>query len=198
LKSHNLELLLFSTAIGIFATFAAPWYELRGTYAAWRIVEWHTFWRGDSAFQLASVVAENFQVPIEYATAEMQNTLRNIFVFGSAVGAWHLIVLIVLFALGARWRLRSGVAMPRVALEIAGLLIINAVVLYALSVVLALPSSLTPKVDFRTATDIHTNSLIWSELNIFPVAPAFACIAIPWQIFALNGIRTALRADDRR
>ncbi len=29
------EILILSTAIGIAATFAAPWLELRGTYAAW-------------------------------------------------------------------------------------------------------------------------------------------------------------------
>jgi len=37
-KSFPLELLILSTAVGILAAFAAPWYELRGTYAAWRIV----------------------------------------------------------------------------------------------------------------------------------------------------------------
>lgn len=50
-------------------------------------LRWHTFWRGDSAFQLASVVAEN-KVPIEYTTVEMQNTLRNLLAFGSVLGAW--------------------------------------------------------------------------------------------------------------
>ena len=87
LNFRVLELLILSTAIGVIATFAAPWYELRGTYAAWRIVEWHAFWRGDSAFQLASVVATNWQVPIEYATIEMPNTLRNLFALGSVLGA---------------------------------------------------------------------------------------------------------------
>jgi hypothetical protein len=32
------ELFLLSTALGLIATFAAPWYELRGMFAAWRIL----------------------------------------------------------------------------------------------------------------------------------------------------------------
>jgi len=36
--SATIELILLSTAIGLVATFAAPWYELCGTFAAWRIV----------------------------------------------------------------------------------------------------------------------------------------------------------------
>ena len=38
MNSRVVEFLIVSTAIGIIATFAAPWYELRGTFAAWRIV----------------------------------------------------------------------------------------------------------------------------------------------------------------
>jgi hypothetical protein len=185
-KFFFVELLLFSTAIGIIATFAAPWYELRGTYAAWRIVEWHTFWRGDSAFQLASVVATNFKIPIEYATAEMPNTLRNLFTLGSVLGAWHSIVLIVLLIIGARWRVKNGVAKSRVALEIVVLVIVNAIVLYGLAIVLASPSSLTPKIDFRAGAEIHTDSLIWSDLNIFPVAPALSIVACLTQLVAFR------------
>lgn len=182
----RIELFIFSTFVGILATFAAPWYELRGTYAAWRIVEWHAFWRGDSAFQLASVVATNFQVPIEYATVEMQSTLRNLFALGSVLGAWHSIALFVLLVIGARWRVRSGVPKMRVALEIAGLVIVNAIVLYGLAIVLALPSSLTPKIDFRTGAEIHTDSLIWSDLNIFPVAPLLSLVGLLGQLIALR------------
>ena len=187
-KSFPLELLILSTAIGLLATFAAPWYELRGTYAAWRIIEWHTFWRGDSAFQLASVVATNFKIPIEYATIEMPNTLRNLFALGSVLGAWHLIVLIALIVIGARWRVRSGVPKMRVALEIIALLIVNTLVVYALAIVLASPSNLTPKVDFRTTTEIHTNSLIWSDLNILPVAPLLSVLALLTQLVAFRGV----------
>ncbi len=183
---QSIELFVIATFIGILATFAAPWYELRGTYAAWRIVEWHTFWRGDSAFQLASVVATNFQVPIEYATVEMQSTLRNRFALGSVLGAWHSIALIVLLVIGARWRVRAGVPKMRVALEIAGLVIVNAIVLYGLAIVLASPSSLTPKIDFRTGAEIHTDSLIWSDLNLFPVAPVLSIVALLGQLVALR------------
>lgn len=182
----RIEFLILSTAVGIIATFAAPWYELRGTYAAWHIVEWHTFWRGENAFQLASVVAANFKVPIEYATAEMQNTLRNLFALGSVLGTWHSLVLIALIVVGARWRLKTGAAKSRVALEIAGLVIVNAIVLYGLAIVLALPSSLTPKIDFRAGSEIHTDSLIWSDLNVFPVAPVLSLIGVLGQIVALG------------
>ncbi|MEW5720874.1 MAG: hypothetical protein AB1817_19770, partial [Chloroflexota bacterium] len=83
-------MVIIATALGLVATFAAPWYELRGAFAAWRIVEWHTFWRGDAAFQLASVVASNYRVPIEYAAGALQETLRAIFIIGSALGVWHI------------------------------------------------------------------------------------------------------------
>lgn len=182
MNPKTFQLLFLSTLVGILATFAAPWYELRGTYAAWRIVEWHTFWRGENAFQLASVVASNYQVPIEYATAEMPNTLRNLIVLGSVLGTWHLIVLIALIVIGARWRMKSGVAISCVVIELAGLVIVNVMVLYGLSIVLALPSSLTPKIDFRTGAEIHTNSLIWSDLNILPIAPALSIVSWLGQI----------------
>lgn len=185
LNFRALELLILSTAVGIIATFAAPWYELRGTYAAWRIIEWHAFWRGENAFQLSSVVATNFKIPIEYATAEMPNTLRNLFALGSVLGAWHSIVLIVLLIVGARWRAQAGVARSRVALEIAGLVIVNAFVLYGLTIILAVPSSLTPKIDFRPGTEIHTDSLVWSDLNFFAVAPGLAIIGVFGQLVAL-------------
>jgi hypothetical protein len=37
-QSRALEALILSTALGLVATLAAPWYELRGAFAAWRIV----------------------------------------------------------------------------------------------------------------------------------------------------------------
>ncbi len=184
------ELFIISTAIGLVATFAAPWVELRGTYAAWRIVEWHTFWRGglddaQPAFQLASVVAADYRVPIEFATTAMQDTLRAIFAVGCALGAWHGIALIALLIAGARMRLRAGVRRSRVALEIAAIVLVNFAALYALAMLLALPSSLAPKVDFRSAADIHTDSLIWSGMTILPIAPAFAILSIFGQLAAL-------------
>jgi hypothetical protein len=184
-KSLPIELLILSTAVGIAATFAAPWLELRGTYAAWRIVEWHTFWRGESAFQLASVVASDYRVTVEYATGEMQLILRACFALGSALGIWHASVLIVLLALGARMRLRAGASWPRVALEFAAIAVLNAAVTYLLALFLALPSSLTPKVDFRAGAEIHSDSLIWSNVAVLPVAPAFALIALAVDVFAL-------------
>jgi hypothetical protein len=78
-KPSTIEIILISTVIGIAATFATPWFELRGTFAAWRIVEWHTFWRGENAFQLGSVVAPDYHVPVEYATHEMRSMLSTWF-----------------------------------------------------------------------------------------------------------------------
>ncbi len=176
---------MVSTAIGLVATFAAPWVELRGTYAAWRIVEWHTFWRGDGAFLLSSVVASDYRVPVEFATTAMQDTLRAVFVLGGALGAWHGIALVALLIVGARMQLHARVPRSRVALEIAAIVLVNFAALYVLAMLLALPSSLTPKVDFRSAADIHTDSLIWSGMTILPIAPAFAILSIIGQLAAL-------------
>lgn len=183
-KISALEVLILSTAIGIIATFAAPWVELRGTYAAWRIVEWHAFWRGEDAFQLASVVSSNYRVLIEYATTDMQALMRNLFALGGVLGTWYIVGLIALLVIGARWRLHNGANMKRTAQEILALVIANLGVLYLLSVLLALPSSLTPKIDFRTTEDIHTNSLIWSSVNVLPVAPVLSLCAAVAQLFA--------------
>jgi hypothetical protein len=185
-KLSPIEILSLLTALGIIATFAVPWVELRGTYAAWRIVEWHTFWRGEDAFQLASVVSSSYRMPIEYATNEMQATVHTLSTIGFALGIWHVIALIVLLIVGIRWRLHSGVNMKRTALDILALMIVNLGVLYLLAILLALPSSLTPKVDFRTAEDIHTNSLIWSSVNILPVAPMLSILSMLFQLFALG------------
>jgi hypothetical protein len=184
-RISQIEILILSTAIGLAATFAAPWLELRGTYAAWRIDEWHTFWRGASAFQLSSVVAANYRVPIEFATTDMQAMLRDAFALGSALGAWHAIVLIALLVVGARMRLRSGGSRTRVALEFAAIVAVNVVVLYALAVLLALPSTLAPKVDFRASGVVHSDSLVWSSITVLPVAPALAVAAFVGQLIAL-------------
>ncbi len=182
-----LELLIVSTAVGLAATFAAPWLELRGTYAAWRIVEWHTFWRGDGAFQLASVVAANYHIPVEFATTAMQDTLRAVFALGSALGAWFSIVLVALLAAGARMRLRSGATRRRVAAEVIVVVFVNLLVLYLLATLLALPSTLAPKVDFRAGADIHTDSLIWSSITVLPIAPALSILAAIGDLIALWG-----------
>ena len=176
-KSFLIELFILSTAIGIAATFAAPWLELRGTYAAWRIVEWHTFWRGEGAFQLASVVAPNYPVTIEYATGEMRSMLGACFAFGSAAGLWHATMLLTLLVVGARTRLRAGKSRLSVLLEIAAIVALNTAVIYILAILLALPSSLTPKVEFRPGAEIHSDSLVWSSVSLLPVAPVFAVIA---------------------
>jgi hypothetical protein len=55
-----------------------------------------------------------------------------------------------------------------------------------LAIALASPSSLTPKIDFRAGAEIHTDSLIWSDLNIFPVAPALAIVGVLGQLIALS------------
>lgn len=184
-KPSPVEILLICTVIGIAATFAAPWFELRGTYAAWRIVEWHTFWRGEDAFLLGSVVAPDYQVSIEYATREMQSMLSTGFALGSALGLWHGGLLVALVALGARMRLLSGESPSRVARELATIVGLNAAILRILIVLLALPSTITPKVDFRTGAEVHSDSLVWSSISLLPVAPAFAMTAAIIGGFAL-------------
>lgn len=183
------EALVLLTAIGLIATIAAPWYELRGTFAAWRIVEWHAFWRGNGAFQLSSVAASDYRVTIEYATQAMQDTLRALTMLGSVLAAWHVIVLAILLSAGARWRLRQ-VSRARVLAEIAGLVGVISVVLGGLILLFGLPSSITSKIDFRTAADIHTDSLIWSHLDIFLIAPALSLFAALGQL--LIGLRRML------
>ena len=191
-----IDIFIISTAVGLAATFAAPWLELRGTYAAWRIDEWHTFWRGADAFQLSSVVAANYHVPIEFATAGMQSMLREVFALGSALGAWHSIALIALLVVGARMRWRAGGSRTRVALEFAAIVVVNLGVLYLLATLLALPSSLAPKVDFRASGEVHSDSLIWSSITILPLAPALSVLSIVGQVLALwKWTRT--NADER-
>jgi hypothetical protein len=176
-------MIVVATAIGLVATFAVPWYELRGAFAAWRIVEWHTFWRGADAFQLASVVASDYHVPIEYATTAMQNTLHEVFVIGSALGVWHIGAAMGLLIAGTRIRRRAGISKLRVALEIGALIAVNTLALYLLAWLLASPSNITTKVDFRSAGDIHTDTLIWSSLDIFPIAPVLSLAAFVIQLF---------------
>ncbi len=176
-RSFFPELFALSTAVGLVATLAAPWLELRGTYAAWRIVEWHTFWRGEGSFQLASVVAANYRVPVEFVTAEMQSMLRDLFALGSALGAWHAIAFVALLIAGAQTRLRGSATRGRVAIEIAAIVCVNAAVLCLLMLLLALPASLAPKVDFRSAADIHSDSLIWSDVTLLPIAPALSILS---------------------
>ena len=115
----------------------------------------------------------------------MHSMLSVGFALGSALGLWHAGVLIVLVALGARMRLRSGESRLRVAVEIAAITGVNAAIICILTVLLAMPSSLTPKVDFRAGAEIHSNSLIWSSTSLLPVAPVFAMIAAVVDGFAL-------------
>ncbi len=175
MKLRAIDLLILSTAIGLIATFAAPWVELRGTFAAWRIVEWHTFWRGANAFMLGDVVASNYQMLIEFGTAAMQATLRDVFTLGSALAVWHSVAFIALLIAFAR--VRVGVSRSRVARDIAAIVIVSALALGLLAFLLALPSSIATKVDFRTPADIHTDSLVWSSVDILPVAPMLSLIA---------------------
>ena len=187
-SQFSFELLVVATAIGLIATFAAPWMELQGAFQSWRIVEWHTFWRGEGAFQLTDIVAPGYRVPVEFATTGMQATIQSLVAIGVALGAWHSIALIVLLIAGGRLRLRMGVPRSRVGLEIGALVLVNAIVLYGLMVLLALPSSLSMKVDFRTPGDIHTDSLIWSNLTILPIAPALSILAALAQVIGAWGM----------
>ena len=189
MRRRPVEALVMLTATGLFATLAAPWYELRGTFAAWRIVEWHAFWHGDSAFQLSSVVASDYRVTIEYATQAMQDTLRTLMMLGSVLAMWHVSVLAILLIAGARWRLRQA-SRTRALAESAGLVGVISIVLGGLILLFALPSSIAPKIDFRTTADIHTDSLIWSHLDIFLIAPALSIFAALGQL--VIGLRRML------
>jgi hypothetical protein len=180
-KSLAIELFILATAIGLLATFAAPWVELRGTFQSWRIVELHTFWRGEGAFQLAQVVAPGYVVPVEFATTGMRDTLRTLFAAGTILGIWHTLALAGLLYTGVGWRNR-GMPRGQMGVQVGLVLLIVVAVLSAFTILLALPSSLSMKVDFRAPTDLHSDSLIWSDLSVLPVGPVLAILAVVIQI----------------
>lgn len=188
MKSNRTELVLFSTGIGLVATFAAPWMELRGTFAAWRITEWNAFWRGANAFLLSDVVAGDYRIPMEFATTSMQNTISALFLLGIVLGVWHTVLFVALVLDGARWRWRAGSPVWRLGIKVVLILLASALALYFLAYLFALPSSLSPKVDFRAQGDVHADSLIWSSLNVFPVAPLLALVAAIAQLVVLAPI----------
>ncbi|HEX9077060.1 MAG TPA: hypothetical protein VF932_14845, partial [Anaerolineae bacterium] len=163
------------------ATFAAPWLELRGTFQSWRIVEWHTFWRGEGAFQLAQVVAPGYVVPVEFATEEMRSTVRNLSVLGTVLAGWHTFAMAVLLYADVRPRAQLG-SRWGIGVRVAILLLIVVAVLAVFTVLLALPSSLSMKVDFRAPSDLHSDSLIWSDLAVLPVGPVLAILAVVIQV----------------
>ncbi len=202
LKFSNREILLLAAVIGLIATLAAPWLELRGTWQSWRIVEWHTFWRGDGAFMLADLVAASFTLPIEFATSAMRDTVHLAAVVGTVLALWHTLVFLALVGIGANARLRRGLAGWRVAAETVLILLAVGIVLYSLALIFALPSSLAPKVDFRTPTDLHSDSLVWSSVTIFPIAPALSLLAAVVQsvmlTYPLRGSRGRRSAIDGR
>ena len=178
-----IDLLILTLAIGLIATFSAPWVELRGSYAAWRIDEWHTFWRGTNAFMLDSVVSSNLVVPIEYATTAMQSMLQNILVLGRSLGIWHGSALGGLLFFGAQIRSRAGASRLRVVLE-TGVIALGIIVMLGIFAWLfTLPSSLTTKVDFRTELDVHMDSLIWSNADVIFLVPGLSIVAALAQIF---------------
>ena len=125
-----------------------------------------------------------YRVPVEYATVALQNILRDLFVVGGVLGAWHVVAAVAILVAGARARLNAGISPARVALEIVALVVVNVIALGLLAWLLALPSSITPKIDFRASADVHTDTLVWSNLNPFPVAPLLSFIAVVIQ-FAL-------------
>ncbi len=162
--------------------------ELRGTYAAWRITEWHTFWRGASAFLLSEVVAASYQVPVEFATTAMQDTVSRLFILGAVLGTWYAVVYVALVLMGLRSRWRQPLGKRRVVVQVAILLGASVLLIYLCAVLLALPSSLSPKVDFRAEGDIHVDSLVWSGLTVFPVAPLLSGLALLVQVGTLARI----------
>ncbi|MGE5262921.1 MAG: hypothetical protein ACM3S0_06035 [Acidobacteriota bacterium] len=173
--------MIFATAIGILATFAAPWLELRGTFQSWRIVEWHTFWRGAGSYQLVEVVASSYAVPVEFATEEMRGTVHNLTVLGTILGGWHTLALAGLLYASVRVR-AQGLSQLGMGVRVGALLLIIILVLFAFTVLLSLPSSLAMKVDFRAPSDFHSDSLIWSDLTVLPVAPVFSVLAVVIQV----------------
>lgn len=184
-----LELFAPCTAVGLVATVAAPWVELQGTFQSWRIVEWHTFWRGSTAFQLENLVSGNYDLPIEFATTGMQSLLEIVNAVGSILAIWHAVALLALLVVGARIRLGSGVPRTRVWLELASVLLFNVLVLYGLAILLAMPSSLSLKVAFRTPGELYTDALIWSNLVILPLAPIASILAVVGQLVAVARAR---------
>jgi hypothetical protein len=108
--------------------------------------------------------------------------VRNIRIASSVLGAWRAIVTIGLLAGGVRWRARTGVLLCRVILEFSYLLLITAIVLYSIMALGDLASSLSPKVDFRTAAEIHSDSLIWLSVTLLPIAPGLSVLAVVGQL----------------
>ncbi|MCL4393625.1 MAG: hypothetical protein M1482_02235 [Chloroflexi bacterium] len=176
-EPRALEFFILCTALGVIATLAAPWLELRGTFAAWRLDEWNAFWRGANGFLLAGVVGGDYQVPVEFATRQMQTVVQAVVVIGGFLALWHTASLAALLVIGARARRRSGAARLRVAVEVAGIVLVYLAVLWLLVTLLALPSTLTPKVDFRGGAEVHTDSLVWSSVTVLLIAPAIAALA---------------------
>jgi hypothetical protein len=176
-QPNRTELVIAATAIGLVATFGAAWFELRGAYAAWRISEWHVFWRGAASYRLGDVVSGGFPVPIEFATPSIERDVARLVMFGGALAIWHSAAYVALLIAGAQRRTRLGVPLPRVGLETGAILILSVLALYVLAMLFSFPSSLSLKVDFRFPGDTHTDTLVWSNLEIFPVAPALALLA---------------------
>ncbi len=183
-----IDVLVVSVAVGLVASLAAPWIELNGTFQSWRLVEWHTFWRGAGSFQLGDVVAATYRVPVEFATATMQATERNLATLAAALSVWHVTAFAVLLAAGTQARLRSGVSRRRLVIDAGAVVLVALLALGGLTVLLAMPSSRTLKVDFRTPSDVHTDSLVWSGLTVLPVAPVLALGAAGVQL--VSGWRT--------
>ncbi len=188
-----LDVLIPVTAVGLVATLAAPWLELQGTFQSWRIVEWHTFWRGEGAFQLQELVSGSYQVPVEFATTGMHSLVQNVWVAGGILGAWHCAAVLVLLLAGVRARLGLGIPRRRALFEITGVVMVNLIVLYALVILLALPSNVSLKVEFRTPLETHTDSLIWSNITLLPVAPVLSVLSAGAQVVVITLSKRHLR-----
>ncbi len=183
------QVLAFAALVGLIATFSAPWFELRGSFASWRIVEYHTFWRGQASFQLGDVVAPDFTVPIEFATTAMQNELQLLVQLGYVLGAWHAIGFAAVLGAIALGKEKAGSGDLRTLATVVLIGVATVAWLYLFAQVFALPSSRSLKVDFRTPEEVHTDSLIWSSLVVLPVAPMLAALAAGVEI--LTGLVAA-------
>lgn len=192
------EILLVVTVIGLIATFAVPWVELRGAYAAWRVTEWHAVWRSNSSFQLAEIVAPNYPVPIEFATEDMRRELDYLIGLGRVLGASHGLVLTGLLIAIVRQSRKRGASYRRVAIQLSALVAANLVALALLSVLLGLPSSISTNVDFRTP-EVHTDTLVWTGLTLLPIGPIISSIAVVVEaVLLLRAARTAFGPNPNR
>ncbi len=182
---YRQDLLILSTAIGLIGSIAAPWLEFRGVFQSWRIDEWHTFWRGDSSFLLGDVVAPEYPVPVEYAQPRLSELVLAGRLAGAPVALWNLGAAVVLAYAWIRPRRLNRMTISAALLKLSAFAFILIIFLLILTWALTSPSNLSLKVDFRTPEDLHSTTLVWSDVAALPVGPCLASAASLCQIALL-------------